>query len=394
MKTNVAVFFGGESVEHEVSIISAVQAMHAMDREKYEVIPVYISKQGMFFYHADMTEIEPFRDLDHLIRNSRKVLFVRTDNGVEMVDAVGGFSKRKALFRIDFAFPVVHGTNCEDGTLQGYFELLGLPYAGCDVLSSALGMDKVYFKNVLEANGLPVLPCVSFSGREWAANREQIAQRIEKELGYPVVVKPANLGSSVGIKKASDRSTLLEAISLAASFSGKILAEKAVEQLREINCAVLGDRDGAQASACEEPLMSDEILSYQDKYISGTKSSGAKGMSSLKRRLPAEISPEKKEEIQNLALRTFEVCGFAGVTRIDFLMDTANGDQVYINEANTIPGSLAFYLWEADGMKYTQLLDRIIALGFVRQRRKQNLMFTVDTNILSTTSFGTKGAKG
>ena len=394
-KIQLGVMFGSRSCEHEVSIISAVQLMRAADRQTYDVIPVYISKKGEFLYHPSLCQIEPFRDLDGVDRIARKVMLVRTEQGVEMLDTAGGFSKRKPIARIDFALPIVHGTNCEDGTLQGFFELLGLPYAGCDLLASALGMDKVACKKILEAAGLPVLPCVSFSARQWAAQGDQIARRIEEEIGYPVIVKPVNLGSSVGIKKAGDREQLLEAVTVASSFAGQLMAERAVEQLREMNCAVLGDSDAAEASVCEEPLMSDEILSYQDKYLGGGKvPEGTKGMSSLKRRLPAEISDEKSEEIRSLALRAFAAIGCSGVVRIDFLLDTMDQNRVYINELNTIPGSLAFYLFEATGMPYRELLDRLVSLGFSRQRKKNNLMFTLETNLLSQAQgFGAKGSQ-
>ena len=217
--------------------------------------------------------------------------------------------------------------------------------------------------------------------------------RIAGGVGFPLIVKPANLGSSVGISKVNAEDELDEALSLASSFAETLLCERAIGKLREINCSVLGDREDAQASVCEEPLMEDEILSYTDKYMSGSSSKGSKGMSSLKRKLPADLPAEKAEEIRSLSLRVFEALGCSGVARIDYLLDGEDGDRVYVNEINTIPGSLAFYLWEATGIPYKELLDRLVGLALRRARRRGNLMFTYDTNILSMGGFGAKGCK-
>lgn len=395
MKTKVAVFFGGVSVEHEVSIISAVQAMHSMDKEKYEIIPIYITKDGAMLYGEKLGDIETFRrpSLKTLKDEFEDVMITRDGDTVCIYSKKGGFGRRKPINSFDIAFPIVHGTNVEDGALSGWFELLGVPYVGCDILSAAVGMDKAVFKDVLVAAGIPVLPYVTFFGKEWATDKDNIIEKIESAFNYPVIVKPANLGSSVGISKAKDRRSLEEAVDLATSFAQKILVERAVTSLREINCSVLGDMDECKASECEEPVMTGDILSYKDKYISDSSSS--KGMQTLKRKLPAEISEEKAAEIKDYACKAFKAVGCNGVVRIDFLLDTADNDKVYVNEANTIPGSLAFYLWEATGKKYKELLDDMIALGFKRDRAKKQLMFTYDTNILDGVgSFGSKGSKG
>lgn len=393
VKTSVAVFFGAASVEHEISVISAVQAMHSFDREKYELVPVYITKDRRMFTGGVLFEMESYKDIDAMLSQCRPVLLSSQDGVGVLYELRGGLGRRKELARFDVAFPILHGTGGEDGGIQGLLEMLGVPYAGCDVISSALGMDKVRFKHILAAAGLPHLPCVSFSSRQWAEDPDALRERLEREVGYPLIVKPANLGSSVGISKVGSPEELDEALSLAASFAETLLCERAIGQLREINCSVLGDRDGAEASVCEEPFMEDEILSYTDKYMSGASSKGSKGMSSLKRKLPADLSQEKSEEIRSLSLRVFEALGCAGVARIDYLLDTGDGDRVYVNEINTIPGSLAFYLWEATGIPYRELLDRLVGLALRRARQRQNLMFTYDTNILSTGSFGAKGCK-
>lgn len=392
MKINMAVFFGCCSVEHEVSIISAVQAMRAINREKYGVIPVYVTKEGEMLTGDGLLKIENYKNLSELLKTAEPVTFIRRNGAVFMKYLNGGLFGKKKDVPIDLAFPVVHGTNCEDGTLAGYFEFLGLPYVGCDIISAAVGMDKAVFKSVLKAAGLPVLDCVTFRAREYSAEKQAITERISREIGFPLIIKPVNLGSSIGISKVNTPDELDAAISLAASFADRILAEPAITSLREINCSVLGDPDECRASVCEEPFMHDEILSYEDKYMSGSKG-GSKGMASLGRKIPADLPTEKSEEIRELSRKIFKALGASGVVRIDFLLD-CDTDTVYANEINTIPGSLAFYLWEATGLKYTDMLDKLAELAFKRARMRENLSFTVETGILSNASFGSKGAKG
>lgn len=393
MKINIAVFYGCRSVEHEVSIISAVQAMRAINREKYDITPVYVTKEGEMYTGDCLFSIEEYRNLPELFKKCDKVYFVRSGEKVVMKYENSGLFSKKKERSIDVAFPVVHGTNCEDGTMQGYFEYLGIPYVGCDILSSAVGMDKAVFKDVVKRAGVPVLDSIEIRAREYTLNKEAINERLIKEIGLPLIVKPVNLGSSVGITKVSEEGKLDEAISLAISFSDKVLIEKAINNLREINCSVLGDADSCEASVCEEPFMNDEILSYEDKYLGNSKSGPSKGMASLGRKIPAELSDERANEIKELACKIFKCMGANGVVRIDFMIDK-DTDTVYANEINTIPGSLAFYLWEASGVKYNELLDRMIELAFKRQRNRDNLTFTIKTNILSGVSFGSKGAKG
>ncbi len=394
MKTNVAVFYGCRSVEHEVSIISAVQAMLAMDKEKYDITPVYVTKEGEMYTGDCLFSIEEYRNIPELLKKSCKVSFVRENGNVVMKYTDRSLFKKEKSVTIDVAFPVVHGTNCEDGTIQGFFEYLNLPYVGCDILSSAVGMDKAVFKDVLKNAGLPVLDCVCFRAREYMADKSGIAENIKEKIGFPLIIKPVNLGSSVGITKVNTEAELDEAIMLALSFADKVLVERAVTSIREINCSVLGNADSCEASVCEEPFMNDEILSYEDKYMGNSKNGGqSKGMASLGRKIPAELDDAKAEEIRGLACEIFKAIGGCGVVRIDFIIDTET-DTVYANEINTIPGSLAFYLWEATGVAYKELCDRLIDLAFKRQRNRENISYTIDTNILSGVSFGTKGSKG
>ena len=394
MKTNVAVFYGCRTVEHEVSIISAVQAMRAINREKYDITPVYVSKDGEMYTGDCLFTIEEYRNLPELFKKCKKVYFMRENGNVVMKSVEQKLFSKNTATVIDVAFPIVHGTNCEDGTIQGYLEYLNLPYVGCDIISSAVGMDKAVFKDVLKNANLPVLDCITFRAREYVAEQQAICDKIKAEIGFPLIVKPVNLGSSVGITKVNAENELDDALMLAISFADKVLVEKAITSLREINCSVLGNPDECEASVCEEPFMNDEILSYEDKYLNNAKKGGSsKGMASLSRKIPADLSPEKSEEIRDLACKIFKAIGASGVVRIDFMIDTST-DTVYANEINTIPGSLAFYLWEATGVKYRDLIDRLIELAFKRQRNRENITYTIDTNILSGVSFGAKGAKG
>ncbi len=397
MKTNVGVFFGGRSVEHEVAVISAVQAMMSIDKEKYDVTPIYITHDGEMYYSEVMKDINEFKDIPALLKKSKEVTFVKRDNKFTMIELKGGLFK-KPLCSIDIAFPIVHGTNCEDGSIVGWFELLGVLYVTCDVVSAAVGMDKELFKCVLLQKGVPTLPCVSFFSKQWVNENEALMKKITENIEFPMIVKPANLGSSVGIRKVKDEQELRDGVEYAMRFAGKILVEHAVEHLRELNCSVLGDCDDCETSVIEEPLMSGDILSYDDKYKNQSKSkggdnSGESGMASLKRRIPADISDEIKAQVEKYSKETFMALGCNGVVRIDYLYDTAN-EKVYVNEINTIPGSLSFYLWEPQGLKYRDQLTKMIELGFKRARTRDNLAFSFETNILSSGgAFGKGGAK-
>ncbi len=395
MKIQVAVLFGGRSVEHEISVISAIQAMESMDAERYDVLPVYLTKDNEFYTGDVLRDIKRYRDIPALLREATRVSMTREDGRVVLKRVPARRFGSSVLAEPDVAFPIVHGTNVEDGALQGFLRTLGIPFVGCDVLASAVGMDKYVMKLLWQSLGFPVLPALRFSAGDYA-DPDGVVRRVEAEVGYPVIVKPVNLGSSVGIGKARDRDALLAALDTAFAFADAVLVERAVEQLREVNCAVLGDEDGAEASVLEEPLAVDEILSYQDKYLDGGKGGGkSAGMASLKRKIPAELPPERTAEIQSLAVRAFGALGCSGVARIDFLLDGADG-RVYLNEINTIPGSLAFYLWEAAGVPYPELLDRLIAIARKRARKQANLTYSFDTNVfaLGGGMSGSKGAKG
>lgn len=399
MKIKVAVLFGGKSAEHDISIISAIQAINSIPTDKYAPFPIYISKTGEMFYGDDTGRIEAYRDIPALIGRSERVSLVRQGGKVKLIRSDCN-PKRAEITEIDMAFPIVHGTNVEDGTLQGYLRLLDIPFAGCDVTASAVGMDKYVSKIILKECSIPVLDCIRLSSGEYRENVNASILSIEEKIGYPVIVKPINCGSSIGISKAESRDELLEALDEAFSYSEFIITERAVVSLREINCSVLGDCYTAEASECEEPISGDKILSFKDKYLSGggktpSKAEGAsEGMASLKRIIPAPIPSELREEIRDMAVRVFKALNCAGVARIDFLLDTDTG-KVYFNEINTIPGSLSFYLWEPLGVKYPQLLDRILSLALARYRKEASITYSFESSVLSGISLsGAKGSKG
>lgn len=392
MKIRVGVFFGGKSVEHEVSVISGLQAYNSFDKEKYDPIAIYITKENELYTGECIADIGNYKNIPELLKKSIRVFLMCNDGKVQLIRYPQKKFGDSVVAEIDVAFPVVHGANVEDGSLQGFLRHYNIPYAGCDVMASAVAMDKYVMKTVLKDNDIPVLDCVTVNVKEYQAGQEAAYGKIENRIGYPAIIKPVNLGSSVGIKVARDRKELEEALEYAFTFGPKVLVERAIMQLREINCAVLGDYEQAAASECEEPISSDEILSYEDKYVAGSKS-GSEGMRTAKRELPANLTPERREEIRQMAVKTFQVLGCSGVSRIDFMIDKET-DKVYVNEINPIPGSLAFYLWEPLGKPYAQLLDDMVKLALKREREEKNMMTSFDSNILQNANLsGAKGVK-
>lgn len=391
MKTRIAVLFGGKSVEHEVSVISAIQAIRSLNKEKYEVIPVYMNKKNEMFIGDKVGDIESYKNIDELLKKSTKVVMLQENGKVVLQSFPSKMFGKNTSIEIDVAFPIVHGTNVEDGALQGYLKTIGIPFVGCDVTASAVGMDKYVMKTILKDNDVPVLDAKVYTLSDYS-DMDTLLASIENRFGYPVIVKPVNLGSSVGISVAKDRVELSASIDDAFRYATKVLVEHAITKLREINCSVLGDENDAQASECEEPLHTQDILSYEDKYVSHAKDGGSKGMASVARKIPAELTEQERERVRELAVKSFKALGCNGVARIDFMIDQDTGT-LYFNEINTIPGSLSFYLWEPVGVPYSELLDRMIELAMKRVRTEENLTFSFDTNILQSASFGAKGAK-
>lgn len=392
MKTNVAVFFGGRSVEHEISVLSALQAINAFDTEKYNVVPVYISKDGHWFTGDALLDLENYKDMKALEKKTEEVFMkpVFGDFNLYKVKGGGLFSKGNPVAsELHVAIPIVHGTNCEDGIFEGVLETIGIPFAGCDTLSSALGMDKIMMKKILQTEDIPVVDFVWTTDKQWGSDSESVIARVEDKLGYPVIVKPADLGSSVGIGRADNRDELIRKINEAEKFSERIIIEKCVRELQEINCSVLGDAESCIPSILEEPIKSGEILSYTDKYMGGTKTEG-RGMAASDKRIPADLPKDVTEKIQKMAVDTFKSLACHGVSRVDVMIDRSTGE-IYVNEINTIPGSLSFYLWEASGISFTELMDRLVKLAYKRKRETERKTFSYDTNIF-TMKGGAKGS--
>ncbi len=389
MKIKVGVIFGGETVEHEVSIISAVQAMNHIDSEKYEIIPIYVAKDRTWYTGAMLKEIDVYRNFDDLKKYAKKVTLCKRDGGFYLVNTKGLF--RKDVAELDIAFPIVHGNNAEDGTLQGYLSMIGIPYVGSSILGAALGQDKVVMKQIFESANLPVVPYTWFFDCDYLDDDKKIKKSI-KELGYPVIVKPASLGSSVGINVVKCENELDEAVTEAIKYDTKIVVEKMVPNMVEVNCSVLGNYEHQETSELEEVMSGEEFLTYRDKYLGNAKGGKSKGMVSTNRVIPARIKTSTKQEIQELSKQAFRVLNLSGVCRIDYLINKKE-NKVYINEPNTIPGSLSFYLWEPTGKKYSELLDDMITIAIKDYKNRSKKTYSFESNILSNFN-GTKGLKG
>ena len=381
MKTNVGVVFGGRSVENEISVVTANQMMHAMDSEKYNIIPIYITKNGEWYSGDALMKVENYRDTKSLLAQCEQV-YVRPIYGdTNLYRCKKGFFGKEVVAKLDVVVPALHGTNCEDGTFQGIMEFAGIPYAGCNTLASANGMDKITMKMILKECGIPVVDYCWFSDKEWFDKQSAVVERVEQKLGYPVIVKPANLGSSVGIKAAHNQEELVDAIENAIQFTNRVIVEKYVQKLKEVNCAVLGNYYDCQPSVCEVPVRSGEILSYQDKYMNGGGKQ-SQGMQSTVREIPANLPEETTKFIQNAACETFRALSCDGVSRIDFIIDEATGE-IFVNEINTIPGSLSFYLWEYSGINFSALVDRLIEIAIRRQQDATGKVVNYGENIFS-----------
>ncbi len=390
MKTTIGVFFGGRSTEHEISVISANQAINAIDKDKFDVVPVYITKQGKWYTGDALLEISNYRNTASMLDKCQEVYMKPIYGDYNLYKAKKPMFGSDVFAKFDVVIPVLHGSNGEDGIFEGVLETIGIPYAGCSTLASANGMDKITMKMILQASGIPVVDYLWFTDRQWFEKRDELIGDIEKKLGYPVIVKPANLGSSVGIGRAHDRDDLIDKINTAEQYSSRIIVEHMVDNLQEINCSVLGDCDDYQTSVLEEPIKSGEILSYTDKYMGGSK--GKTGMQSAQKRIPADLPESETALIKDLAGKTFAVLSCHGVSRVDMIIDRDNRN-IYVNEINTIPGSLSFYLWEASGIKFDKLMERLVSLALKRKRDESTKTVSYDQNIFSMGG-GVKGAKG
>lgn len=390
---NIGVIYGSRTCEHDVSIISALQAAQALDKKKYNVTYIYIGREGTWYTGEALADVKFYEHFDpeKVTRvlpageNSKLVLY----HLPEKKKLFGGVAAERVAV-LDVVMPVLHGLNGEDGTLQGMLELFDVPYTSAGVMGSAVGMDKITMKLLFKGCGFPVVEGVWFDRGRWSRERDGVMDECEDKLGFPLIVKPANLGSSIGINIAHDRNQLEDAIETAAAYDHRILVEKAVTPLREVNCSVLGYGDHVETSELEMPVTQEEFLTFEGKYTRNAK--GAGGMASQVRLIPAPISEQAAQTVRDLAVRAFRAMDLKGVVRIDFILD--KDENVFINEANTIPGSLAFYLWEPKGIPFVALVDGMVECAFSAWADRKASVFSHDSTLLANIVHGSKGAKG
>ena len=399
-KMNIAVFFGSRSCEHDVSIISALQFMEAARAAGYSVTPVYISREGLWYTGEPLEKIETFRDFNPMAKGITRVTLDVSANAGDLwawpPQRAGLFAKVPVpLAHIDCAVPVLHGLHGEDGTIQGLLEMANIPYASSGVLGSSVGMDKIAMKQILRGAGFPVLDYDWFTRAQLEAGREDILDRIEKKLKYPVFVKPAALGSSIGVSRANDRAELERAVDLAAAYDHRILVEAGIRRPVEINCAALGYGEDVRASVLEMPISAadDNFLDFYEKYLrnAGAKGEGSRGMKSLSRVVPAPVGEELTERITRMTCDIFRLLDCRGTVRVDFILD--ENDVLYVNEPNTIPGSLAFYLWKACGVSFPELVEKMIESALLAHADKNRNVYAYDSNILQKVAAGVKGSE-
>lgn len=388
----VGVIFGGESVEHEVSIITAVQAMNFINSQKYEVVPIYIDKKRNWYTGELLREMETYKDLENIGSYAKEVTLTRKDD--EFI-----LQKKRGIFKgvvntIDVAFPIVHGKGVEDGSLSGYLETIGIPYVGPSMLGASIGQDKVVQKQVLAAADVPVVNYTWFYDQEYLEDEETILKNIKK-LGYPVIVKPARLGSSVGITVAKNEKEVKDAIDEAIKYDEKIVVEKMVPNLLELDCAVLGSNNKMECSLIGEMMTKNDFLTFEDKYIGNGGKKGPKNGNKISTsgfKIPADVDKEIEEKIYAEAQKAFRALNLSGVTRFDFLVNKKT-KEVFVNEPNTIPGCLAFFFFTPKGKKYPKLLDELINGAIKEYKNSQKKVTSFESNVLSTYN-GSKGAKG
>jgi D-alanine-D-alanine ligase len=389
-KRTVGVIFGSRSVEHDVSVVTAQQVMQALRPEKYEVVPIYITRDGRWLTGAALRDLKTFQadDIADMMGIKEMIISPSTAHHGAITPPVSGLLGRNQVQRLDVVFPVVHGSHGEDGTLQGLLELADLPYVGAGVMASALTRDKVMLKAILSHYGFPVVKHIAFTRQEWVSGAEAVLEQIEKTLTYPVFVKPASLGSSIGVARATDATEARTYINIAANFDRRLLVEEAVQEGIEINCAVMGSSTDMTASVLEQPITWQEFLTYEEKYM---RSEGAAGMKGAERKIPAPISEDLTQRIQQMALDAFKALDGRGLARVDFLVREQAGE-VFLNEINTIPGSMAFYLWQENGMPPSEVLDRLIDLALEAYADKRKTVYNYKTGLL--THAAARGLKG
>jgi D-alanine-D-alanine ligase len=388
-RLRVGVVFGGRSVEHDVSIVTAHQVMDVLSTT-HEVVPVYITREGRWLTGSGLFDLDVYKRKrwDEVGEEG----FVPPIAGYGGLMLPGGRLRGPRRVELDVVIPAIHGTYGEDGTLQGLLELADVPFVGSATTGSAVGMDKVAMKASFAAAGLPTVAHVLVQTDRLDREPDAIVAEVETAIGYPAFVKPSRLGSSVGIGKATDGDALLSALDVARRYDRRILVETAMEGCVEINCSVLGGPGREpRASVCEQPVAWEEFLTFSDKYLRGQKGGGkAAGMAAGERRVPAPISDELTKQVQENALAAFKAVDAAGVARVDAFVNEDSGE-TWVMEINTVPGSFSFYLWEAAGLPFESLLTELIEIAMESHRLRSGLMFTFESGMLEARGGKTGG---
>ena len=380
MKLNVGVIFGGRSVEHEMSIITAIQVMQNIDKEKYEIIPIYITKSQEWYTGGCLKFIETYKQPDLIRKYAHKVHLVKKDD--RYVLQRNGLIKRE-ISELHIAFPIGHGANIEDGSIQGYLNLIGIPYVGSNIYSSAIAQDKSFMKQVLKANNIPVVDFVWFGERFYKNKKEELFKQIEG-LKYPLIIKPATLGSSVGIEVIKRKEELDSSIERAFQYDNKVIIEEKIDDLIEYQCSVLLTENGNITSEIEEITTNKAILEYSDKFLIDDSLED----SSIKRTYPAEINDKLKKEIETLSLAVFKILNMRGTARVDFLYDNKN-KKLYVDEINSIPWCMSHHLWEARNISYQELLNIMLKDAIDLEIKNQSRKLTIDSDIIKTMTTNT-----
>ncbi|MGN1222564.1 MAG: D-alanine--D-alanine ligase family protein [Christensenellales bacterium] len=361
---NIVVLFGGKSSEHDISLLTANLVLNAINEEKYRIYPIFVDKKNKWFY----------------VKNFKNN--ITKDNKKEEVFLTFGspilYKKHKITYnkfiKVDCAILCHHGLNGEDGTIQGMLELCDIPYTSSGVAPSSITMDKIFMKHLFKALNFKTVDYDYFTIDDYKYEKERLILKLENSLKYPLIIKPSRLGSSIGISTAKNREELIKAIELALTFDDKILVEKMVEDFKEINCACIKSLTHLIASSLEEPIKKEEILNFNDKYISG-------GKNSIKRKYPAKLNDKLTKEIKKMSKEIYEKFDLSGCVRIDYIVKDG---EVYVNEINSIPGSLAYYLFERENLSFSEIIDLLILKAIEKFNQKKNLTYTFESSVLNS----------
>jgi D-alanine-D-alanine ligase len=387
-KLNVAVLFGGISPEHEVSIITGIQIVKALDKKKYTAVPVYITKQGEWFKLPINLKVKDFIDTSSVLKSGEKVFITPNPGNTDLIPykQIDSFiSTGKGTTHIDVFFPAFHGNNGEDGAIQGLLKLKSATYVGCNVQSSAIGIDKIASKMIAKSLDIPVIPDVWFSEYDWNNRKNTILNQIQNTLGFPVYVKPVRLGSSIAVTRVENKNDLINAIKVVFFYDRRVIVEKSIENNREINISIVGN-DPYELSLTEELVKTEQTLSFKEKYMADpikSKGKEKKGMAGMNRIAPAQIRPSTQKKIQDYSTKFFKEIDGKGISRLDFIL-SKNEKEIYFNEINTLPGSISFYLWQPKGMSIRELTDKLIQLSIEENAKEEKTNTVFKSNILKS----------